>query len=592
MIRLTGVSKTFKNKVLKEIEYEFKPGKIYVIKGVSGCGKSTLLNILGGLDRDYEGEYLFFDQDIKKLGSDEFSGFRKKVGYVYQNSLLLSKLTLMENLCFIKNCPEAIKVYADKLGVSKLLNKYPEQLSGGERQRFAVIRALLNNPTLIIADEPTASLDNKNSKKMASVMAAVSRPDNIVIISTHEDCFDDIATEIIDLNYGRIGSVIQKENSVSSTEAVVCEEAWKYSTLKYVFSRNKEKLRLAKLLPTTIALLVLLLSLAVQRNFQEGYIKRVTDRYPMTVFSLANYHYEGLRDRYELMVYDNYVIEEDGFICLALLDEKNSGLSYGEVIQYGVFPQKANEVVVSQEYVNDILGLVSYEDGLGKTLSIGSDMYTIVGVLSDLKDETDYNLVYYNDYYDVESPCKVFIPHETIKERGRQVESPVKMVAFDELYEKKENYLGLREELCRPISVWDAAIIELQALIDFIYLVAMAAVSLVAFIALLFIRNEVQLELFYRRKELGYLQVFNVSKTRLKWIFVCERLLRTVLTLVYALTVYIAFATVSALVFKINGFLPITVIALFSIAILLYGALSVYYPCRKFLRQEIITLIT
>jgi len=592
MIKITGISKTYKTKVLNDIEYEFKTGKIYVIKGVSGCGKSTLLNILGGLDRDFDGEYLFFDKNIKTLGKNDFNSLREKVGYIYQNSLLLSNLTILENLCFIKNCPGAIKTYADRLGVAELLNKYPEQLSGGERQRFAVIRALLNNPILIIADEPTASLDNNNSKKIANMMAGICRPDNIVIISTHEDCFDEIADEIIDLNYGRIGSVIKNDKPSPNDTAIICEEKKKFPIFKYIFSRNKKKMKFLKILPSMVIFLVLLFCLAVQNNFQDQYIKKVSEKYPMTVFALSNFQYERIQDRYDLEVYDNYVIEEDEFICLPLFDEKDSGLSYYQVIQYGRFPQKINEVVISQEYVDNISGFNSYQESIGKSVLIGSDRYTIVGVLSDLKNERHFNLVYCNYYYDVDNPCKVFIPYEIIKERGQLVESESKMVKFSELYEDRTNYIELREELHQPISVWDKIVIDLQKTIDYIYLIIMVAVCLVALIALLFIRNEIQLELYYRRKEIGYLQVFNVPKKRLKLMLVCERLLRTALALGYALIFYIISAIISISFFDVNGFLPINIVALFISVILLYSVLSVYFPCNKFLKQDIITLIT
>jgi ABC-type lipoprotein export system ATPase subunit len=592
MIEITGISKTYTTKVLDDIEYKFMPGKIYVIKGVSGCGKSTLLNILGGLDRDFEGEYLFFGENIKTLGEDDFNKFRKKVGYIYQHSLLLSNLTILENLCFIKNCPESIKTYADRLGVADLLNKYPEQLSGGERQRFSVIRALLNDPVLIIADEPTASLDNDNSRKIAEMMAGICRPDNIVIISTHEDCFDDIADEIIDLNYGRIGAVIKNDNPAPQDTAIICEEKKKYPIIKYIFSRNKAKMKFSKLLPSVIIIMVLLFCLAVQRNFQGEYIKIIFENYPMTVFPIPNHVYERIHTKYDLKVYDNYVIEENGVICLPLLDEKDSGLSYDQVIQYGRFPQKSNEVVVSQEYVDGILDIKSYDDCIGKRIVIGADTYTIAGVLSDLKNERHNTLVYYNDYYSVDNPYKIFIPYETIKENGKLVETERKMVMFSELYNNKANYNYLREELHGNISVWDKIVMDLQYAIDKIYLIIIAAVCLVAFIALLFINNEIQLELYYRRKEIGYLQVFNVPQNRLKQILVWERVLRTALALGYALILYLATVTICISFFDINGFLPVPVLALFIAVILLYSIVLVYFPCAKFLKRDIITLIT
>ena len=203
--------------------------------------------------------------------------------------------------------------------------------------------------------------------------------------------------------------------------------------------------------------------------------------------------------------------------------------------------------------------------------------------LTDLKNDIHFELVYCNDYYDVDNPYKIFIPYEIIKERGHLVKSQMKMVEFSELYDNKANYTGLREELHRPISVWDKIVIDLQSTIDYVYIIIMVAVCLVALIAFLFIKNEIQLELYYRRKEIGYLQVFNVPKKRLKLMLVCERVLRTALALGYALVFYLVSATICISFFDLNGFLPINMIALFITVILLYSILTVYFPCNKFL---------
>ncbi len=189
-IFLEKLSKSFDNRtVLKDISYTFESGKLYVIKGVSGCGKTTLLNILGGVDTEYE-------------GICESGGLRTAM--IFQKSLLLGGLTVRENLLLIRNDPQGIKQLAGQLGIAALLKKYPSEISGGERQRASVARALLNAPQLLLADEPTASLDAENSDKIAEILAGLKNKDRIIIVATHEDCFDRFADAILPLDYGEL----------------------------------------------------------------------------------------------------------------------------------------------------------------------------------------------------------------------------------------------------------------------------------------------------------------------------------------------------------------------------------------------------
>lgn len=196
--------------VLRGVSHTFESGKMYVIKGVSGSGKSTLLNIIGGLDHDFEGEI---------TADENQTGWR--TGYVFQNSLLLSGVTIADNLLMIKKDYNKIQTLAEQLNVDGLLTKYPEQISGGERQRISVLRMLLGEPEVILMDEPTASLDAANSEKIAELAAGLkyrtaagskyktreekdTSGGRIVIIATHEHYFDCLADEIMFLDYGRI----------------------------------------------------------------------------------------------------------------------------------------------------------------------------------------------------------------------------------------------------------------------------------------------------------------------------------------------------------------------------------------------------
>ena len=161
MITLEHITKAYDEPVLKNLSFTFSPGKIYVIKGVSGCGKSTLLNIMGGLDTHYTGLYQWDSEPVPSDNPEKLDAFRRQIGYVFQQSLLLSHLTVQQNLEWIRNEPALITYYAEKLGVQALLSSYPEQLSGGERQWIAkifLLRTVLPLPAEATARRRTHSL--------------------------------------------------------------------------------------------------------------------------------------------------------------------------------------------------------------------------------------------------------------------------------------------------------------------------------------------------------------------------------------------------------------------------------------------------
>ena len=216
LIQLSKINKSFLSlkriNVLKKISYKFKSGKIYSLMGPSGSGKSTLLNLLSLIDRPSSGSIIIDNKKIDPNNSQKNDLLRaNKIGIIYQQDNLLSDFTAIENLTLAslangKNKADAInksKIMLKKVGLAKRLNHYPSQLSGGEKQRVSIARALINNPQIILADEPTGSLDIETAKGIFELLKNPIKPDRIIIFATHNRFFankSDCLLEIVDGN--------------------------------------------------------------------------------------------------------------------------------------------------------------------------------------------------------------------------------------------------------------------------------------------------------------------------------------------------------------------------------------------------------
>ena len=215
-IKLSNISKNFdsfkKVKVLKKISYKFRKGKIYSLMGPSGSGKSTLLNLLSLIDRPSSGSITI---DNKHINFNDFKKNdilrAKKIGIVYQQDNLLPDFTALENIYLAslaagKNKELSISKAKNLLKKVGLLNRsdhYPSQLSGGEKQRISISRALINDPQIILADEPTGSLDMETAKQIFELLKKQINSNRIIIFATHNRFFankSDCLLEILDGN--------------------------------------------------------------------------------------------------------------------------------------------------------------------------------------------------------------------------------------------------------------------------------------------------------------------------------------------------------------------------------------------------------
>lgn len=204
--------------VLKDVNIEFQKNNLYAIMGRSGSGKSTLVNILGLLDDYTNGEYYLDDKNVKELTDDEKSNIRgMKIGFVFQSFYLNKNLTALENVTLPlyinnevdeKDRKKIATKKLEELGLLSRINHYPNQMSGGEQQRVAIARALVNNPDIIIADEPTGNLDSTSEKDVFNILKEISKQNKIVIIVSHNE----LIKEYCDVLYTIKDGVVERGN--------------------------------------------------------------------------------------------------------------------------------------------------------------------------------------------------------------------------------------------------------------------------------------------------------------------------------------------------------------------------------------------
>ena len=219
-IQLSNITKSFDNqkkiKVLKKISYKFKKGKIYSLIGPSGSGKSTLLNLLSLIDRPTSGSVIIENKQVNFNDSKKNDIIRaNKIGIIYQQDNLLPDFTALENIYLAslaagKNKVLSVskaKILLKKVGLLNRSNHYPSELSGGEKQRVSIARALINDPQIILADEPTGSLDLETAKAIFELLKNQINSNRLILFATHNRFFANKSDCLLEMVNGNINTI-------------------------------------------------------------------------------------------------------------------------------------------------------------------------------------------------------------------------------------------------------------------------------------------------------------------------------------------------------------------------------------------------
>jgi putative ABC transport system ATP-binding protein len=224
MIRIVGLEKTYElggdNRVraLRGVDLEVRRGSYLAIMGPSGSGKSTMLNLIGCLDRPSFGSYFLGSEDVSQMTDDQLSEVRGlRIGFIFQSYNLIAQLTVLENIQVplfyqgvnLHESLERCRELADLVGLSDRLDHRPNQLSGGQQQRVAVARSLVNDPLIILADEPTGNLDSRTGREVLDLIDRLHHEGKTIVLVTHDDHVASRAERVIHMKDGRIDRDVQ-----------------------------------------------------------------------------------------------------------------------------------------------------------------------------------------------------------------------------------------------------------------------------------------------------------------------------------------------------------------------------------------------
>lgn len=219
LIKLEDITKDYVDDglvtpALRGVSFEINPGEFVAVMGASGSGKSTLMHIIGFLDKPTSGQYFFDEEDTTQFDDSQLAEIRNtKVGFVFQTYNLLPRTSVWDNILLPtiytahlqkKEVEERVRRLLEKVNLSHRINHRPNQLSGGEQQRVAIVRALVNQPRLILADEPTGNLDSKSGQEVMEVLQDLNEEGHTILMVTHEKYVAECARRIVELKDGQV----------------------------------------------------------------------------------------------------------------------------------------------------------------------------------------------------------------------------------------------------------------------------------------------------------------------------------------------------------------------------------------------------
>ncbi len=404
-----NITKTQKQDVLKGVDIEFKSGDLVALLGESGSGKSTLINIIGGLDMDYTGSIVIKGDYIRDFSEKELDDYRKKrVGLIFQNYNLIGHMTILENVelaMSISDIDEKIRKeraldLLKMVGLGNFPDKYPNQLSGGQKQRVAIARALANNPTIILADEPTGALDKDSAELVMKILKKISESGKLVIIVTHSQKVAEECGRIIKLDNGVIVDDYQNKKlhiDKHRDKEIVPKNMKKKDLFKRAIQNTKRNKRRSML--TSVGMAVGICAMMLILCLSSGLTKYVNNVYSEKGTSLNLIVQKDANAAFETSEIDAinevsgvYNVTQTTLISNASIEYSDASKTgkisgyysaYAADVLYGNAPSATGEVLVGSNLANQLSSesLIALVGGtISLTVGDTTNTFKVVGI--------------------------------------------------------------------------------------------------------------------------------------------------------------------------------------------------------------------
>ena len=561
LLKLKNVKKNYKinknevQEVLKDINLTLKSGEFVCIYGESGSGKSTLMNIIGGLDDDYIGTVTINKKDIKKIDKDNYR--RDKIGFVFQNFNLIPYLSVFENVMIMLDMTNVkqikkikmVESALEKVGLIEYKNKKVTELSGGQKQRVALARAIINEPDIILADEPTGALDSKNADKVLKILKQISNDGKLVIVVTHSNKVKKYSSRVITIEDGLIkkDEILKNVKNVKKRNKSLKRNLNSFMCVKLGLSNIIKNLKRNILLITasSIGVIGILISLYIGSGVKKYISNELKNNVNPLLFTVSE---KGKNELYDVKYYSKSEIDKIRKIDHVTNIKKDisytsayivyNGKKYDLVslssnsnikdknIKLGNVP-KTNEIVIS-EYLSDNILNKRQNDLVGKNIKLylldssktSPALLTKNLEISGIYKNGKVNLINNSNY--------AYVTYNTLEEIYSELDEELKPTEIKIEIDKKENreYVKKRmkkmgfelsnmEEYTNAIfNYLDIATYVLSSF-SFLSLIVSCIMMIIVF----------SINVLERTKEIGILRALGFRKKDIKQIFKTEAIL-------------------------------------------------------------------
>lgn len=551
-LELKNIVKKYNNekeKILDDVNITFSKGEFVSILGESGSGKSTLMNIIGGLDLNYSGNVMYNNRKLEKSNVDDYR--KNKIGFIFQSFNLFSHLTAFENVKLVQEInsnsdSDKIIDLFKKLNIEDIMDKKPNQLSGGQKQRVAIARALINDPEIILADEPTGALDNKNTSNIINILKDISKEGKIVIIVTHSEEVAKNSSRIIKINDGKV--LIDKTNYVTDityneNKLTKKRKISIFSLLKIAFRNLKKNIKrnLLIILGTSIGIFSISFMLFLNSGIKKYINDQLVNSENANVIEVKKSNDILKEEKFENediekisninhvnKLYKNTSIS--GLSSINYLDKKYELMSLStytninkKELKYGNIC-KDNEIVISEylakSMINNIKSLIGKEVTLyllenSKPL-IMEKKVIISGIIKNTNNEFIDNM---NFAYIPYNSLEKMYSDNNIKLNPTNLSIKIDNIKNSDSVKKRLDFYNYSHS---NMSKMIDSITKYIDIITFI-LIGISGVSLVVSSIMIFII--MYINVIERTKEIGILKSLGCKETNIKLIFVLESFL-------------------------------------------------------------------